>query len=310
MVSLAQRDRLGVHGLVSSPEKADLIIFVEHSTDAGAYFQDVRKNAVYKRFTDRCFLFSSTDRVIPFLPGVYAGIEQRWYRPAWVRSGPYLGISIRQPPAREPAPGCPRYLFSFVGTPHSAPVRKHIVQLRHPRALIRDTAAANQNLLTPEEYADTLRGSSFILCPRGGGTSSFRLFETLALGRVPVIISDKWTPPRGPDWPSFSLHVAERDISQIPALLEAREAQAPDMGRLARQAWDEWFAADVLFHRIVEWCLEIDAGAHARGRLTPIYPHMQLLRPYHAMRWFARNLGHGSWRLPRGLYKLLGVPTR
>jgi hypothetical protein len=306
---LAGRDRFGVHELVDSPQEADLILFVEHSTDAGAYFQDVRKHPVYKRFGPRCYLFSSTDRVIPFLPGVYAAIERSWYRSSWVRSGPYLRIGANQPAAGAAEAGNGRYLFSFVGTPHSAPVRPQIVALQHPRALIRDTSAANDNSLSAAEYAATVRDSAFVLCPRGGGTSSFRLFETMMLGRVPVIISDEWTPPTGPDWPSFSVRVAEVDVGQIPALLERLEPQASAMGGRARQAWDEWFAPDVLFHRVVEWCLAIEADAGARGPLMPLFPYVQLLRPYHTLRWIARNLGHGSWRVPRWLYKLLRVPT-
>lgn len=309
-LSLAGRDRFGVHALVDDPEEADLILFVEHSTDAGAYYQDVRTHPVYARWRDRCQLLSTTDRVIPFLPGVYTAIERRWYRSAWVRSGPYLRVEVTAPASDAPEADGPRYLFSFVGTPNSAPVRKEIVALAHPRAMIRNTAVANRNALSPGQYARALRSSSFILCPRGGGTSSIRLFETMALGRVPVIISDQWVAPRGPDWPSFSLRVAERDVREIPALLEAQEARAPEMGRLAGEAWEQWFGPQVLFHRIVEWCLEIEAGASARGPLIGLYPYLQLLRPYHTLRWAARNLGHGSWRLPLALYKLLGVPTQ
>jgi hypothetical protein len=309
MMLLAQRDRFGVHSLVESPEEADLILFVEHSTDAGAYFQDVRKHPVYRRYQRRCYLFSSTDRVIPFLPGVYAAIEQSWYRSSWVRSGPYLRIGADQPALPAAEPGAARYLFSFVGTPHSAPVRHQIVALEHPRALIRDTSAANHNLLAPAEYAETVRQSAFVLCPRGGGTATFRLFETLMMGRVPVIISDQWTPPPGPAWASVSVRVAEADVGKIPALLEVLEAQAPAMGELAREAWDEWFAADVLFHRVAESCLAIEREASSRSPLMPLFPYLQLLRPYHTLRWAARNLGHGSWRVPRWLYKLLRVPT-
>ncbi len=310
LIALAQRDRFGIHTLVASPDDADLILFVEHSTDAGAYFQHVRRHDLHRRRPQDCFLFCSTDRMIPFLPGVYAGVERSWYRSSWTRSGPYLGIGQNLGVA--PAAGrCdPRWLFSFVGTPHSAPIRARVLALRHTRALIRDTADANRNALPPAEYADTIRNSAFVLCPRGGGTASFRLFETLMHGRVPVIISDEWMAPVGPDWSGFSLRVAEADVPQIPALLEAHEPAAAEMGRAAREAWEEWFAPEVLFHRIIDWCLDIEAAAPSRGRLMRLFPYVQLLRPYHALRWAGRSFGHGSWRLPRRLYTLLGVPTR
>jgi hypothetical protein len=84
------------------------------------------------------------------------------------------------------------------------------------------------------------------------------------MGRVPVIVSDQWTPPPGPDWASFSVRVAESEAGEIPAMLEALEGQAPAMGERAREVWDEWFAADVLFHRVVEWCLAIEREASSR----------------------------------------------
>jgi Exostosin family len=309
MVALAARDRFGVHTVVSSPDDADLILFVEHSTDAGAYFQHVRRHPVYRRLADRCYLFCSTDRVIPFLPGVFASIERSWYRSSWTRSGPYLDLNPPADDERVPPPSA-EYLFSFVGTPNSAPVRRAVVELRHPRALIRDTSAANRNALSRDEYLQTVFGSSFVLCPRGGGSSSFRLFETMALGRAPVIISDEWVPPTGPDWGSFSFHVRESEVAGIPTLLQADEDRAALMGRRARDAFAAWFAPDVLFHRVVEWCLALVAAVDVRPRLMPIYPYVQLLRPYHTLRWAARSLGHGSWRVPEPIYKLLRVPTR
>jgi hypothetical protein len=308
MRELANLDRFGIHTLVEAPEAADLILFVEHSTDAGAYFQDVRRHELHRRHPERCYLFCSTDRVIPFLPGVYAGIERRWYRSDWVRSGPYLRIGSGQPPVPATAPGEARYLFSFVGTPHTAPVRSQVVKLSHPRGLIRSTPVAAANALPPAEYAATLRDSAFVLCPRGGGTATFRLFETMMYGRPPVIIADQWTEPTGPEWASFSVRVPESEVASIPSRLEALESQAPAMGLRARQAWEEWFAPEVLFHRVVEWCLDVQA--EARSPLTPVLPYVQLLRPYHTLRWAARSFGHGSWRLPSWLKRVLGVPTQ
>ena len=45
----------------------------------------------------------------------------------------------------------------------------------------------------------------------------------MMLGRVPVIVSDQWVPPDGPDWESFSMRVKEREVDTIPAMLEAAQ---------------------------------------------------------------------------------------
>jgi len=42
-----------------------------------------------------------------------------------------------------------------------------------------------------QNYARLIANSKFVLCPQGVGPSSLRLFETLLMGRAPVIISDE-----------------------------------------------------------------------------------------------------------------------
>ena len=41
-----------------------------------------------------------------------------------------------------------------------------------------------------EEYLNLLEDTAFPLCPRGKGLNSIRFFESLRLGRIPVLISD------------------------------------------------------------------------------------------------------------------------
>jgi hypothetical protein len=103
-----------------------------------------------------------------------------------------------------------------------------------------------------QHFAETLFRSKFVLCPRGHGTSSIRLFETLAAGRVPVVISDGWTPPSGPSWESIVVRWSEAaPIDRLLAHLEELEPRAEEMGSRAHTAFADWFAPAVLFDRIV-----------------------------------------------------------
>ena len=70
-------------------------------------------------------------------------------------------------------------------------------------------------------------------------------------GRAPVIISDHWVAPPQVDW-SFAIRVREKDIADIPDILQSYEAEAIDRGRAARLAWEEVYAPDVLFDTAVE----------------------------------------------------------
>ncbi len=296
-------DRFGVHIAVDDPDDADLILFVETSGNAGSYFEQVRRHPLYRERRADSYLFCSTDRLIPMLPGVFASVERSWYWPSWARSSHYLGVREGGHLRYDPDHGARPYLFSFVGSTASHPVRRRLMSIHHPHALLVDTRAgigdpgplARADYERPDyerQYADSIRQSAFVLCPRGGGPSSFRLFETMMLGRVPVIVSDQWVPPVGPDWESFSLRIKEAEIHTIPGVLEERAPEAGHMGETARVAWLDWFSESASFHRVVEWCLELTRSAPSRAGMRRYAPYLQLLRPYHSARWMAKRFGH------------------
>ena len=148
------------------------------------------------------------------------------------------------------------------------------------------------------EYAVTLARSAFSLCPRGFAAGSYRLFETMELGRVPVVLSDAYVPCVGPNWDSFVLFVPESDLADLPAILEKWQPQAAEMGRSARRAWEDWFAPDVQFHRMVSWLAELKSNGPS-------------LRPIDRLRWpwligtrltveFGRKIGRKVHHLAKG----------
>jgi hypothetical protein len=72
-----------------------------------------------------------------------------------------------------------------------------------------------------------------------------------------VILSDEWAPPAGPDWARCSVIVAEANVHRVGAVLEVVEGAFPAMAAAARQAWEQWFAPDVKFHRMAEALADI-----------------------------------------------------
>jgi len=304
MQASARTARCDAHSAVADPADADLILFVETHSAAGHYFQRVRSHPVFREFSSKSYLFSSADKVIPFLPGVFASIEARWYRSAWTRSGHYVDVREREELRYEDARS-PSHLFSFVGATANHPLRQRIMSLHHPGAVLIDataeSAAVERRGRSPElqaewreRFSNGIHDCAFVLCPRGGGTSSRRIFEAMMLGRVPVIISDGWVPPRGPDWPSFSLRVREDRVDAIPAMLETRAGTATAMGARARSEWLDWFSEAASFPRTVDWCLDLARFASQRTGLRRYEPHLQMLRPYHAARAAAKRAGHGE----------------
>ncbi len=254
----ATLDRVGQHTLAARPEDADLILFTD---PAAPDLADIRAHPLYRQHASRCFVMATGDRVLPFVPGLFVCPERTTHPLHRSRTAAYLRVAFEQPaPAEVEAPAAAGaagdLLFSFVGRTETAPVREHIARLRHPRGEVIDASLPGQGL-APAAFRRLMARSRFVICPRGYGSSSFRLFETLRAGRVPVIVSDEWIPCAGPDWSAFSLTVREDQVHALPALLEQAEARHAQMQRAARQAWAEWFAPDVAFHRTVEWCLDL-----------------------------------------------------
>ena len=70
-----------------------------------------------------------------------------------------------------------------------------------------------------EEYVRNMVESDYALCLRGGGNFSYRLYESLCCGRIPVIVdTDLILPfPDRIDWRSLSVWVERTDIDRIDA---------------------------------------------------------------------------------------------
>lgn len=294
----AQVDRFQHHTVVENPWSADLILFAEYY-GGGFHFERLRAHPLVKRHREKCFLFCSNALVIPFLPGLYASLEQRWASPR-TTGGFYLGLpkneftTFTSPDDKLP------YLFSFMGAVANASVRRDLARLSHPRAFFQNTSDDFARLLhhemTPRDrrdyyrrYAELTKASKFVLCPRGLGAATIRLFETMRMGRVPVILSDDWVPPSGPAWEKFSYRIAERDVARIPRLLEENEHMAIPMGQLARRQWEEWFSEEVAFHRVIESCLELRRRRRLPESLARWPVYLQFARPFHFRRLLRRK---------------------
>jgi hypothetical protein len=292
-------DRFRLHSVTDDPDTADLIIFAEFY-GAGWYFERLRRHFLVRKHRDKCFLFCANPFVIPILPGVYAGVEKRWSS-SRTRPGFYLGRTKNEFTATfdPPAHDLP-YLFSFMGSVRNAPIRRKLVTLRHDRSFFQDTTEEFDRILNRKmeqrerldyerRYAELTKASKFVLCPRGQSVSSIRLFETMRMGRVPVILSDGWVAPAGPLWEKFTIRIRESEFAKIPCLLEQREAEAVEMGELARKEWEEWFSDEVLFHRLVELCLDIKQKRRLPENMTRWPVYLQYLRPFHLRRLLGKK---------------------
>ena len=190
------------------------------------------------------YLFSESDWPFALVPGLYCSLTKRL---PWARSWAFVLDDANFVNGEGVAR---RYLFSFIGRLSTHPIRERIRLLDGPHTPCLDTSNGLQRFGYWDyrrTFSRVLTESDFVLCPRGIGSSSMRVFETMRAGRVPVIISDDWIEPPCGSWARFSIRVPELDIERIPEICERHRHQAATMGALARRTFVEYFSPAAFF---------------------------------------------------------------
>lgn len=132
---------------------------------------------------------------------------------------------------------------SFVGSdthPIRAELKRELGYDKEPDCMI--DSLTWSSMVNPERMKrqfEALCRSSFALCPRGYGPTSFRLYEALQAGAVPVYISDSFWLPWTTDvnWGDFCLLAPPRSYK---SLLEAlRKFSAEKIGTMREKG--RWF---------------------------------------------------------------------
>jgi hypothetical protein len=289
---LAQQDTRGVHHLTDSPDQADIVLFTQcHLLAPDWRLERIRSHQLARVFREKTMVYDERDRPWAAFPGVYVSMPSQYFgrdvQRAW---GYYLTPDV-PPPAREPD-----VLFSLVAS-NSASCRTPLFSLRHPAAVVEEIHHfAFFDPSSPDfeqrraRFRSILARSRFVLCPRGRGTSSIRMYEAMAAGKVPVVVADDWVAPEGPDWDAFSIRWPEHRVDGLIELLEERDAESGQMGAAAQTAWEEFFGPAVSFDRIATKCEELlragaTTGFPTKGIRDRAYAHVGL----DTMRWRARG---------------------
>lgn len=104
------------------------------------------------------------------------------------------------------------------------------------------------------DWQAMIRGSVFHLCPRGNGPSSYRQFEALQAGTIPIYIWDqvKWLPFEDVvDWESIALVVPRSEIATIPERVAATDAAAMRAAiEKTRGVWRYNYTSEYILTRI------------------------------------------------------------
>jgi hypothetical protein len=237
---------------VDQPDDADIILVVDISNNN--LFENLRKNPVWRKHPNKSFGIYEGDCTPTFLHGLYSDARKSPFN-----FNRFLGLDyhMHQICFQNPVPdyidvrNCEKnLLYSFAGR-MSHKLRKKLLSSSYPEQEVKliDTSSYNhfeQNGEFRQEFQQTYwslcQQSKYVLCPKGAAASSVRLFEMMEAGIAPVIISDDWIPPYGPNWRDFALIVPEKNIHSLYSIVKSHEDEWQIRGQQARLAWESFFS--------------------------------------------------------------------
>ena len=137
-----------------------------------------------------------------------------------------------------------RYLYSFMGAYNPkwylTDIRKKILDMKHSentfikytgqwhfeKSVYSELQSYNQEIdkcenhqNNTEEYNKVLLESRYSLCPSGSGPNSIRLWESLACGSIPIVLSDKLDLPYHNLWNKAIIILNENEVYKISNIL-------------------------------------------------------------------------------------------
>jgi hypothetical protein len=304
-----------MHILASAPEDADLII-ITNLRDYN-WWSPVFGNSLLKSFPRKCFTIHDGDRPVPVLRGIYTSVCARAITYGRVKAGTYglyraeckNAFIARYAHSQVDK----RYFFSFSGRV-SHPIRAALFSVRFSREDVHVEESVDFNVFEnpdpglkarrQEGFAEVLAASKFALCPRGASPSSIRLFESMECGVAPVIISDDWMAPDGPDWSSFSIRVKEREVRFLEGILGEREGEWAEMGKRAKLAYESFFSDEQYFNYLIDRLTDIQRTQRMPEPLALFIARCEIRR--RRVKAAIRNLLEATLSQHRGRRPLFG----
>jgi len=149
-------------------------------------------------------------------------------------------------------------LATFVGA-NTHPVRQRMYDALKDDIAI-DFTITDWDFSIPEKnminFFETTKTSMFTLCPRGYGAQSFRFYEALQLGSIPVYIHDdnKWLPFNDLiPWEDFCVVIHIDQIEELPSILRKfTDEQYDEMVRCGKLYYNNYFTLEGTSATILE----------------------------------------------------------
>jgi len=98
------------------------------------------------------------------------------------------------------------------------------------------------NIKTRREYLSSISNNLFTLCIRGAGNFSYRFYEALCMGRIPILIDTDTVLPFESiiDWQQYIIKIKENEIDQLPSIINNCKIKTIDIRRM----WEEYLSPE------------------------------------------------------------------
>jgi len=126
-----------------------------------------------------------------------------------------------------------------------------------------------------KDFVDITSRSVFTLCPRGYGRTSFRLYESMALGSIPIYIWDdiEWLPYKDKlDWNEFSISINIKEIDKLPEIIKNHNTEIiKKKQKKLKEVYDKYFTLKGTSEQIIKM-LKINQYEHLKiNDKIPLY---------------------------------------
>jgi hypothetical protein len=156
-------------------------------------------------------------------------------------------------------------LCSFVGTVlPTCEIRNSLYNLLKNKESFYFTEKTQWSPTIPQnklkEFINITQRSWFTLCPRGYGLQSFRFYEALQLGSIPIFVYDiEWFPFDDTiDWSMFSVIVHKEDILRIPDIINKISIeQRIEMIKRGKIIYENYFTLEKVCEQITERLIKL-----------------------------------------------------
>jgi len=226
-----------------------LVIQEKFSYKNFRYIRNLKNDPVFKKHANKIFTINTDDCATGLIKGLYTSLPRRRYNRRFHSIVPFDYFPNELILSKEPKVK-PDFLASWRGNPKSNKIRNKIIKLLG-NDMTFDVQSTNSwfnhNVEEKRTYKNSLSHAKFSLCPAGWAPVTFRIYESMALGKCPVIIADEFVPPDGPDWKTFSVFVAEDKISNLKQILKKLEFSYDDLGEKAYQTWEKFFSPSNIY---------------------------------------------------------------